>query len=507
MVKKKNNQKFRLRQTMSTGRRGGKGAKKTIKATKATIIVPTASFPEGAEVKKTRIRVIGVGGGGGSIVSEIATRIKGASFIVANTDSQALKAIGEKAAIFQFGENFTHGLGTGMNSQVAEEAAEAEKEKIKKILQGQDLVVLVATLGGGAGSGALPVFAKISRSLGNLTLGIFTLPFKFEGDKKMEIANASLEKLKSRLDAYTVVPNERIFQIVDKATPLVKAFSSINKILAKNLEGLIETVFEPGLINIDFADLRTILAGQGRLAYLNTVEVSTSENSAKETIERVLNSPLYPYGIRGAKGVLLNIAGEKELALAEVSQISETISKLVNGEAKIIFGISQGKKYQNLIKTTLLATGCKMIQGGEGRSRETAKVARKKVKKQSIVSVITSALAKSAYQSGRASPVAGKGKKISPKVKRKRAKRKKQEAKPVVQPQETVSPLTPSGQFAAAKEGIENQPFQEKRRIEVRKNALQVRRDVEEQEADMLEKEKVWETPAFLRKDDKSFTA
>ena len=413
-------------------------------------IIPSVSkiVPQAAEaIKKIKVRIVGIGGGAGNIVSEIAAKIKGSSFVAANTDKQALKTADKKSIIFQFGESFTHGLGAGMNPEIGQVAAEAEKERIKKILQGQDLVILVATLGGGTGSGATPVFAKISRGLGNLTFGIFTLPFNFEGEKKLEIANSALEKLKSKVNAFAVVPNERVFQVVDKNTPLVKAFSSVNKILAKSLEGLVETVFEPGLINIDFADLRTILSGQGRLAYLNTVEIAKSASSAKETLDRVLNSPLYPYNVKGAKAVLLNIAGEKELGLAEVNQISETISRLVNKEAKIIFGISQGKKYQGLIKTTLLAVGCAWPK--------------------------------------------------SPREPRKKIKKIKEKPPIILKPKKKLKP----------KSKLRPRPnvFQPSL-VEVRKNALQIKEEVEEEEAKMLEKESLWEAPAFLKKNKGPFT-
>jgi len=241
-------------------------------------------------IKKTKIRVIGIGGGAGNIVSEIASRIKGASFVVANTDLQALRSASRKAQRFQFGKELTQGLGTGMSVELGEMAAQNEKEKIKKILEDQDLLIIVACLGGGTASGAAPIFAKISKNLGNLTLGIFTLPFKFEGEKKMEIARASLEKIKPKLNALSVIPNERIFQIIDKKTPLKQALSAINKSLAESLEGLIETIYQPGLINIDFADLKTILEGQGRLAYLNTVKVQKKGDSVQEVIKKVLSN-------------------------------------------------------------------------------------------------------------------------------------------------------------------------------------------------------------------------
>lgn len=309
-------------------------------------------------VHETKIRIIGIGGGGNSIVSEIASMIKKASFVVANTDTKNLKKLSKGVKAFPFGQSLTHGLGTGMDSELGRTAGQNESERIKKILEGQDFCILVACLGGGTGSGAAPVFAKISRDLGNITYGIFTLPFKFEGEKKMTIAQEAIEKLRPYLNAITVIPNEEIFQIVDKTVPLNTALSFINKNLAKSLEGLIETIYDPGLINIDFADLRTIFQGQGRLTYLNTVEASGPVRG-EEAVKKVIANPLYSYTIRGAKGILYNISGSS-LGLDEVAQVSKTISGLVNKEAKIIFGVSQDKKNQDKLKITLLATGCRM---------------------------------------------------------------------------------------------------------------------------------------------------
>ena len=192
----------------------------------------------------------------------------------------------------------------------------------------------------------------------------------------MEIAINSLKEARGHFNAITIIPNERVFQTINKDTPLKEALSTINKFLSESLEGLIETIYEPGLINIDFADFKTILEGRGRLAYLNTIELQRKEGAIKDVAAEVLNSPLYPYTIRGAKGVLFNIAGEKNLSLADVNQISKAISELVNPEAKIIFGISQHKKYSNIIKTILLATGC-----GGGGIKVSSKSEKKKRRK------------------------------------------------------------------------------------------------------------------------------
>jgi len=442
-------------------------AKKLKKAIKKFSPVPslTKLKPEKELVKKTKIRVVGIGGGAGNIVSEIAQKIKKASFVVANTDIKALKTTSRKAIRFQFGQNLTHGLGTGMNPELGEMAAQTEKEKIKKILENQDLLILVACLGGGTASGATPIFAKISRNLGNLTLGIFTLPFKFEGGKKMGIALSALEKLRPRVNAFLVIPNERIFQIIDKKTPLKVALSAINKMLSESLEGLIEMIYEPGLINIDFADLKTILEGQGKLSYLNTVKVQKKEGVAKEAVEKVLNNPLYPYSIRGSKGVLLNIAGERDLELSQVSQISKTISELAHPKAKIIFGISQNKKYSNIIQTTLLATGCQI--------KIFPKKPKKIKKKKKIITNIPPVKKKSPKEKKFPTGQAKKVKKVKKRqVKIEIPKKNKAEAK--------------------------NQPPAETEKI--RKNALQLRKEVEVAEQELLEKEKAWESPAFLRR-------
>ncbi len=444
--------------------------KKPIK--KSPLKVSTQPSGPGSEkIRKTKVRVIGIGGGGGNIVSEISLRMTKASFVVANTDTKALKISGRKVSRFQFGQNLTQGLGTGMNPELGEAAALQEKDKIKKLLEGQDLCILVACLGGGTGSGAAPAFAKISKNLGNITYGIFTLPFKFEGEKKMEIARESLRKIKFHLNAFSIIPNERVFQIIDKATPLKQALSVVNKSLSESLEGLIETIYEPGLINIDFADLRTILEGRGRLAYLNTVEVQRKEGSTKELMMRVLNSPLYPYTIRGAKGILFNIVGEKKLSLAEVSQISKTISELANPQAKIIFGVAESKKYSDVIKTVLLAVGCGGMKIFSGDAKKKKSVSQKK----SVPPAINKKLSKPTLK-----------KKIKIKVEAAKEPKEKESSESEAPKEGIISSIS-----LAAEKGSEER---------VRKNALQIKKEAEDAEKEMLEKEKFWETPAFLRK-------
>ncbi len=462
---------------------------------KSAAVLPEAPQEE-IKLKKTKIRVVGIGEGGSSIVAGIASRIKKATFWVANTNKQALRDVGRNISRLQFGENFTRGLGTGMNPGLGEMAALVEKDKIKKIFEGQDLCVIVACLGGGTGSGAGPIFAKIAKSAGCLTYGIFTLPFNFEGEKKAAIAKEALERLRPSLHAFSVIPNERIFQIIGKETPLKKALSAINERLAQSLEGLIEIIYEPGLINIDFADLKTVLEGRGRLAYLNCANVHKKEGAVREEIEKLLNSPLYPYSIRGARGVLYNIAGGKGLALSEVSQISKTIFGLVNKKAKIIFGISQNQKYEGIIKTTLLATGCgtKIFTNDKPIKIESkAPAGKKQEQKKPVAKKAVKRKPKKANpdaQRGRGSdlPTIRRGK---PTGRRLRKRRRIQKAK--VKARKKIKIKVP--QQLTEDEGAGG-----KTEARVRKNALQLKKEAEEIEASMLTREKAWETPAFLRR-------
>jgi len=417
------------------------------------------SFLEGP-IKKIKVGVIGIGGGGSSIVSELSQRLKRVSFFAANSDLKALKKLPKEVVTLSVGQNLTKGLGTGMDRDLAEEVTRKEREKIKEILKNKDFCIFLATLGGGFGSGATPVFTRISKRLGNLNFGIFTLPFKFEGEKKMEIARESLEKLKEGLNALVILPNERIFQIIDKKTSLKEALSVINKNLAESLESLIEILYLPGIINLDFADLRTILEGKGRLAYLNTVQFPIS-NKIEEEIKKLLFSPLYLYTIEGAKGILFNITGGKDLSLGEISEISRKIWEMAGKEAKIIFGVSYNKKLDREIKITLLATGCqswilpKKVKEIRLKPKEIKKVRYLKVKKELEIPIEKKL--DSATQGARREPEGGER---------------------VGVPPSTVP-------------------------LKIRRNALQIKEEAKKEEEEILAKEKIWETPAFLRKSKK----
>jgi cell division protein FtsZ len=436
---------------------------RAVKKSRATVksIQPLLERP----IFKTRIKVIGIGGGGGSIVSEISRSLKKASFIVADTDIRAMK---KKSGIkyFYFGQSQTHGLGTGMNPELAKEAAEKEKERISKLLEGQDIVILVASLGGGLGSGAAPIFAEISRNLNNVTLGIFTLPFRFEGKKKAKISQKALLNLKEHLNAVIPISNEKIFKIIDEKTSITEAFSLVNKNLIGSLESLIDLIYNPGLINIDFADLRTILKGRGMTAFLNTAEAS-GKNRADQTIDKILSNPLFNSNIRAEK-ILFNIAGGSNLGMVEVEKISKAISD-INPKAKIIFGISKNQKGKNRIKTTLLITGPSHSlaepKPEEKTQEQPAKIAIKHSEK-------------------------GKDKKIPPKRGKETPSAKiiKKKAKkpgfnlPFVK---TSIPIK-----------VETQPKKET----IRRTALEVKKNQEIEGNKKLSQEAEWEIPAFLRR-------
>jgi len=403
-------------------------------------------------VHRTKIRVIGVGGGGGSIVSEIARNLKKVDFVVANTDFNALKEASKYTKILQFGQKATGGLGCGMDARIGQKAARDDKAKIAKLFQGIDLCILVSCLGSGTGSGATPEFARIGREAGTIMFGIFTLPFKFEGGKKSYLAKNSLEKLTPNLNAVTIIPNENIFKIIDKKTPLREAFSAINRRLSENLRGLVEMIYMPGIINIDFADVRTILDGRGKLTYLNSAQAQ-GPNRVEEVLKEVLKSPLNEYDIKGAEKMLFNITASQDIGMKEVEQISRMIADF-NRRAKIIFGVSQNNDYKDKIRVSLLAVGC----GREEKSKPQPKP-KPKPKTQP-------------------SPKPKPKPKTKPKSRPKKKNKKKKEVVPAPEPEreeESVKVLT-------------------------RRNALDLRKEVVKVSEEMEAKEKKWDIPAFLRR-------
>lgn len=420
-----------------------------------------------------KIGVIGIGGGGGSIVGEIAksisrkklahaNRIK---FVVANVDEQAIKMAPKQAGIFYFGEKITYGLGCGMNVAIGEESALQKKKEIEKLLKKCDFWILVTCLGGGTGSGAGPVFAEVSKNLGILTLGICTLPFRFEGKERVSIAKASLEKIKANLNAFVVIPNQRIFRIIEPKTSIQKSLSAMNNVLVKTLEGLIETLYSPGLINLDFSDFQAILKPENGLAYLNCQEFS-GLNRAEKSVEALLKNPLISYNITGAERMLFNITGEKDMKMSEVELISKRISDF-SPHAKIIFGVLQDGRHKNKIKITLLAVGC------EQKLKIKKQTKRQQIKKKKIES-----LKKKKDMSAVEGVKKTKLVKIKEEIKKEKTRIIKKKA--------------PKRKFRIAK------------KTTVRRNALDLHKQIQEDERRMLEEESKWDIPAFLREDNNS---
>jgi cell division protein FtsZ len=442
---------------------------------------------------KAKFRIVGIGGGAGSIISEIEGEVQKVDFVAANSDLRALKELPKNIKRFQFGQQITGGLGTGMNSQMGEAAALQDKEKIKNIFKGQDFCVIIASLGGGISSGATPLFAKTAREMGAITYGIFTMPFSFEGSRKMEMAQEALKKIKPYFNAYSVVPNERIFQVIDKNTPLKSALSAINEKLAEGLEGLIEMICLPGIINIDFADLRTVLDGRGRLAYLNVVKIENDDKG--ESAEKILSSPLYTYGPKGAKGILYNICGGKDLQLTKVSKISETISKSASKEARIIFGINQGKESEKNTRISIFAVGCgaKLFSDNKDEDKPKPVVIKKnndsRAQKRQVNKKIE------------AKPKP-KTKPIVKKMEKKPIKQNKKNYPPksggggkseIAVSAPEIKPAQPQVQLTSTPAGASGD-------IKIRRNALELRKAAEEEEKKLMEQEKVWDPPAIFRK-------
>ena len=441
---------------------------------KTTEIFPTESL------FKAKIKVIGVGGGGGSIVSEIGRSLEKATFVIADTDVRALK---KKSGIkyFWFGQELTHGLGTGVNVELAKQAAEGAKEKISGFFKDQDIIIFIASLGGGLGSGATQVFAQAAKEFGGITLGIFTMPFKFEGKNKYRIAQNALKILKKSLNVSLVIPNERIFKVIDASTPITNAFSTVNKSLIESLESLIDLIYNPGVINIDFADLRTILKGVGNSAFLNTVE-SVGKDKVEKICENIFKNQLLQNNGFKAEKILFNIAGSEYLSMFEVEKISSHIANL-NPKAKIIFGISKNHKLKNKIKTTILMTGGQLEETSE--KEEVKEIIKEKINK----TVEPEKLKIQPKKQKTKKPVRKKLVKEKP-----IPAEKKEELVPIFEP----VPVQKKMDVVKVGPKIIVEPEPAKKTM--RRSGLEIKEAEQAEEKKRLAQEKEWEIPAFLRK-------
>jgi cell division protein FtsZ len=304
----------------------------------------------------TSIKVVGVGGGGGNAVSRMSTDFaRGVEFIAINTDQQDLDHCQARRKI-HIGRNLTRGLGTGMNPEVGRQAAEENRSEIAEALRGADIVFISAGLGGGTGSGASPVIAEVAKQLGALTVAVVTKPFAFEGVQREKIAGEAALKLKDKVDALIIIPNDRIFSIISKDTPIMKAFSAIDEILKNALRGVVDLIVTPGIINVDFADVRTVMADSG--SAIVGIGTGTGPERAITAVTQALNSPLLEVSAEGARGVLLGISGGRDLKMAEINEAAKLVAQTVSPDARIIFGAYYDKNLrEGGIKITVIATG------------------------------------------------------------------------------------------------------------------------------------------------------
>ncbi len=302
------------------------------------------------------IKVIGVGGGGGNAVMHMAkSSIDGVDFICANTDSQALKNTDVKT-VLQLGNDITHGLGAGANPVVGREAALEDRDHIREAISGADMLFITAGMGGGTGTGAAPVVAEIAEELGVLTVAVVTKPFPFEGDKRMKIANAGIEELVKHVDSLITIPNEKLLAVLGRETNLLDAFKSANDVLRGAVQGIAELITCPGLINVDFADVRTVMSEMG-MAMMGS-GTSAGAERAREAAEAAISSPLLEdVNIAGAKGILVNVTASAGLSIGEFDEIGSHIKGLASDDATVVVGTVIDESIQDSLRVTLVATG------------------------------------------------------------------------------------------------------------------------------------------------------
>ncbi len=305
------------------------------------------------------IKVIGVGGGGNAVKHMIASKIEGVEFICANTDSQALKDI-DARTVLQLGNSMTKGLGAGANPEVGRQAAMEDRERIAEVLRGADMVFIAAGMGGGTGTGAAPVVAEVARDLGILTVAVVTKPFPFEGRKRMTIAEAGIKELGERVDSLITIPNEKLLSVLGKSTSLLDAFKAANNVLLGAVQGIADLIIRPGMINVDFADVRTVMSEMG-MAMMGTGK-STGENRAREAAEAAIRSPLLEdVNLQGARGILVNITAGIDLSLGEYSEVGSIIEEFASGDATVVVGTVIDPELTNELRVTVVATGLGVV--------------------------------------------------------------------------------------------------------------------------------------------------
>jgi cell division protein FtsZ len=310
-----------------------------------------------------RIRVVGAGGGGSNAVNRmIESGVGGVDFIAVNTDAQAL-LLSEATTRVQIGEKLTRGLGAGGSPETGEKAAQESADELAEVLKGSDMVFVTAGMGGGTGTGAAPIVAEIARAAGALTIGVVTKPFTFEGTRRMKSADAGIAKLAEHVDTLIIIPNDRLLELADRRLSLADSFGMADDVLRQGIQGISELITVPGLINLDFADVRTIMSSGG--AALMAVGEGNGEDRARQAAEQAINSRLLDVSIDGAKGILFNVTGGSDLSLFEVNQAAQIIRETAHPDANVIFGAVIDPKMNDRLRITVIATG---FEGGSRRT-------------------------------------------------------------------------------------------------------------------------------------------
>lgn len=318
------------------------------------------------------IKVVGVGGGGSNAVNRmIQADLKGVQFVALNTDAQAL-LMSEAGEKIQLGEKLTKGLGAGANPEIGQRSAEESKEEIRAILEGADMVFITAGMGGGTGTGAAPIVAEIAKEVSALTVGVVTKPFTFEGRRRLAQAEKGIELLKSKVDTLITIPNDRLLQVVEKKTTMVDAFRIADDVLRQGVQGISDLIAIPGLINLDFSDVRAIMTNAG--SALMGIGQATGEDRAVQAAKQAISSPLLETSIQGAKGILLSLSGSSNLGLFEVNEAAEIIAQVADPDAEIIFGAVINEELQDQIRVTVIATGFDGKRGPSSKGIEELEI-------------------------------------------------------------------------------------------------------------------------------------
>ena len=307
------------------------------------------------------IKVIGVGGGGGNAVHHmISNQVNGVEFICANTDAQALNNLNAKT-ILQMGSSITKGLGAGANPSIGRQAALEDRDEIAEILSGADMVFITAGMGGGTGTGAAPIVAEVARDMGILTVAVVTKPFPFEGKKRLKIAEEGIKELSDSVDSLITIPNEKLLDVLGRDSSLLEAFKAANDVLLGAVKGIADLIMHPGMINVDFADVKTVMSEMG-MAMMGTGSVKSGEERAREAAESAIRSPLLEdVNLQGARGILVNITAGENLSLGEFSEVGDTIEEFASDDATVVVGTVIDPELDDEIRVTVVATGL----GGE----------------------------------------------------------------------------------------------------------------------------------------------